>query len=120
LRYVGLVEGVSAVLLFFVAMPLKYLDVLTQSISHVEIVRATVTSLQSHVDGVYLVKVVGAAHGGLWVLFILAASDVAIRRRWSVVRMATAFVASVVPGGTFLFDRTLQREQAGAELVAEL
>lgn len=92
LRIIGLVEGVSTLLLFFVAMPLKYLASRPEP-----------------------VRVVGTIHGGLWVLFIAAAVHVAVIRKWSPGRAAVAFVASVLPFGTFVFDRSLRREQLEAE-----
>lgn len=94
LRVVGLVEGVSFLLLLFIAMPLKY-----------------------GAGRPEMVQLVGAAHGGLWVLFLAAAGQVAILRRWSVGRMLTAFAASVLPFGTFAFDRSLRREQAEVDSV---
>jgi integral membrane protein len=41
-------------------------------------------------------------------LFLLA--QVALDRRWPLVRVATAFLSSVVPFGTFWFDRSLRAE----------
>ncbi len=89
LRLVGLMEGTSFLLLLLVAMPLKYLAGRPEA-----------------------VQVVGAAHGGLWVLYLLAAVVAAVAHRWGFVRLATAFVASVLPLGPFVFDRSLKREEA--------
>jgi integral membrane protein len=87
LRLVGFVEGCSFLLLLLVAMPLKYLAGEPRP-----------------------VQVVGAAHGGLWVLFVALAVIVGLRNRWPFGRHAFAVAASVLPGGPFLFDRTLKRE----------
>ena len=88
LRLAGLLEGVSSVLLFGVAMPLKYGF--------------------NNKDPMYAI---GLAHGLLFVAFVAAALHVAYLHRWSAGRLAWAAVASVVPAGTFAFDYTLRREQ---------
>ncbi|OWK37478.1 DUF3817 domain-containing protein [Fimbriiglobus ruber] len=89
LRAIGFVEGISFLLLLGVAMPLKYLA-----------------------DMPLAVRVVGTAHGVLFLLFFAAVAEVTVRRPWwSVKFWATAAVASVVPGGTFLFDVWLRRNE---------
>ncbi len=87
LRLLGLLEGASFLLLLFVAMPLKYLAGLPQ-----------------------MVRVVGSAHGLLFVVFALAVLDVAVRLRWPLTRVAAALAASVVPFGPFILDGHLRRE----------
>ena len=89
LRVIGLVEGVSTLLLFFVAMPLKYAASRPEPVT-----------------------VVGSIHGCLWLLFMAATVHVAVVRKWSPGRGLAAFVASVLPFGTFVFDRSLRREQS--------
>lgn len=89
LRLVALLEGVSFLLLLFIAMPLKYLA-----------------------DLPLAVRVVGSAHGLLFVLFLAALLRAAVSRRWPLSRSFLAFVSSLVPFGTFVFDRSLQREIA--------
>ncbi|WP_437786596.1 DUF3817 domain-containing protein [Sorangium sp. So ce1097] len=89
LRLVAIVEGVSYILLLFIAMPLKYLA-----------------------DLPLAVRIVGSAHGLLFVLFLVALLRTAVARRWSLGRSSLAFVSSIVPFGTFVFDRSLQREIA--------
>ena len=99
LRLVGFVEGWSFLVLLLFAMPLKYaLDLPTP------------------------VKVVGSAHGGLFVLYAIAVGEVAARRRFGGVGpwlgfVGAAAVASVVPLGTFVLDRWLRRLQ-GRDAVA--
>lgn len=90
-RAVALLEGLSFILLLFVAMPLKYLAGLPLA-----------------------VRVVGLAHGLLFVLFLFALMEVAIAYRWSLVRVVGAFVSSLVPFGTFVLDARLRREEAEA------
>lgn len=96
LRLAGLLEGVSCLLLFGVAMPLKY-----------------------WAEYPALIYPVGLAHGLLFMLYLAAAVWVAKLRRWPLSRLAVAFVAAVVPGGTFAFEPSLRREQQAAEAPAE-
>jgi integral membrane protein len=88
LRVVGVVEGVSFLLLLGVAMPLKYMAGMPQ-----------------------MVSVVGMAHGLLWLLFVAAVLDVRMRRGWPVSRVAVALLSSVLPFGPFVLDPSLRREQ---------
>jgi integral membrane protein len=91
LRIVGFVEGMSYLILLFVAMPLKYGAGLPLA-----------------------VRIVGAIHGGLFVLYVAAALRAARSRRWTFLRLLEALWASLYPFGTFVFDRKLR-----AELVEE-
>lgn len=86
-RLVALLEGLSFVVLVFIAMPLKYLA-----------------------DLPLAVRVVGMAHGILFVLFLLALGHAAMDRGWAAPRVLYAFIASLVPFGTFVFDRSIRRE----------
>jgi integral membrane protein len=87
LRLIGLLEGTSYLVLLLIAMPLKY------------------------AAGYPLaVQVVGAIHGGLFVLFVLSVLEVTLRRPWwSIGFWGGAALAAVVPLGTFVFDRWLKR-----------
>ncbi len=89
LRIIGLLEGASFLILLFIAMPLKYMAGLPQ-----------------------MVRVVGSAHGLLFVIFVLAVLDVAVRLRWPLTRVIAALAASVVPFGPFVLDAHLRRESA--------
>ena len=91
LRLVGLLEGLSFLLLLGVAMPLKYMAGMPEA-----------------------VRIVGSLHGLLFVLYALAVVHVWIVRRWPVDRALVAMIAAVLPFGPFLFDRSLRREEAAA------
>lgn len=80
-RTLGIIEGISYILLLFVAMPLKYMADMPMG-----------------------VKILGRIHGGLFVLFVLALVWAVARRGWSFERAAMAFGASIVPFGTFIMD----------------
>ena len=89
LRLLGLIEGWSFVILLLVAMPLKYLAGLPLA-----------------------VRIVGSAHGALFVLYCIYVLNIAADRDWPFKRTLLALGASVVPLGTFFFDRSLKAEQA--------
>ena len=88
LRIVGLLEGISFLVLLFIAMPLKYLA-----------------------DMPLPVSIVGGAHGFLFVGYVTLAMLATVVFRWPVGRLLLALLASVIPTGTFWFDRRLQSLQ---------
>ena len=89
LRLVAFLEGTSFLALLFIAMPLKYLA------------------------GIPLaVRMAGTVHGVLFLIFLAALYRAADERGWPLRRSAVAFVSSIVPFGTFAFDRALRREIA--------
>lgn len=85
-RWITFVEGISYVLLVFVAMPLKYMAGLPQA-----------------------VRWVGMAHGVLFVGFVVLLLLVAARFRWSPKASFLVFVSSLVPVGTFFIDGYIVR-----------
>lgn len=87
-RIVSLTEGVSWLLLFFIAMPLKY-----------------------GAGWPVGVQVMGRIHGGLFVLFIFTLARAAIEAEWGFVKTARAFVASLVPFGAFWLEKRLREEE---------
>ncbi|HEX2534918.1 MAG TPA: DUF3817 domain-containing protein [Chitinophagaceae bacterium] len=88
LRLLGLLEGVSLLVLLFIAMPLKYAAGRPE-----------------------MVRYVGWAHGLLFVLFMGAALTAYLGRNWPFKKLVLAFLAAFVPFGTFWFDRQLKREE---------
>ena len=89
LRTIGLFEGLSYLTLLFIAMPLKYFAGLPIA-----------------------VKVAGMIHGLLFVAYVLAGARAAKANGWKFTRMAQVILASVLPFGPFVFDRSLSREEA--------
>jgi integral membrane protein len=53
--------------------------------------------------------VVGLAHGILFVLYIVLVLQVSFLQRWNLVKIFGAFLASLVPIGTFYADKALFR-----------
>jgi integral membrane protein len=86
-RWVALFEGVSFLVLLGVAMPLKYMAGYPLA-----------------------VRVVGTAHGMLFVAYVLLVAALFLVQRWSLSRVAQALVLSLVPFGTFALDRRLRAE----------
>ncbi|ASS73714.1 hypothetical protein CIG75_01120 [Tumebacillus algifaecis] len=86
LRAIGLIEGISFLLLLLIAMPMKYL-----------------------MDIPGPVQVVGMIHGVLFMLFILAVINAAIVHKWSPKWIIGALIASSVPIGTFVLDAKLKK-----------
>lgn len=90
-RYIALAEGVSFLVLLGIAMPLKYMA-----------------------DMPMPVKVVGWLHGVLFILYVVVGAMAARAEGWSLGFCAVAFLASLVPGGTFWLDRRLASDAAEA------
>ncbi len=87
LRIIGFAEGVSFLFLLGIAMPLKYLMGMPET-----------------------VRVTGMVHGLLFVLYVLLVIGVKFGRDWSFGKMLLALLASLVPFGTFWADVKLFRE----------
>ncbi len=86
LRIVGLIEGISFLLLLGIAMPLKYIW-----------------------DMPLAVRIVGMAHGLLFILFCLFLVIAMSMAQWHIKRGAFYFVAALVPFGPFLVDKRLKQ-----------
>lgn len=85
LRIIAFAEGCSY-LLFAITMPLKYMyDIKGPN------------------------KVIGMAHGILFVLYIFLVIKVALKDKWPALKTFWAFLASIIPFGTFYADKKLFR-----------
>jgi integral membrane protein len=87
-RIVAFLEGMSFLILLGIAMPLKYLAGLPQA-----------------------VKVVGMAHGVLFVLFLVLLIQVTIEKGWSFKKSFLSFFSSLIPFGTFYADAKWFRDE---------
>jgi integral membrane protein len=88
LRITGFLEGASFLILLLIAMPLKYF---------------------MHMP--WAVKVVGMAHGILFILFIVLSVMATIRYQWSLKKMLLLWLSSLIPLGTFYADYKLLRPE---------
>ena len=87
LRVVGLVEGLSFLVLLGVAMPLKYFAGMPQAVT-----------------------VAGWLHGLLFIAFCIALTQAHQEANWSLWRSGTVLIAALLPFGPFVIDRKLRQE----------
>lgn len=80
-RWISILEGISFLVLLFLAMPLKYFF-----------------------DSPYMVKVVGMAHGILFIAYVIAALWMYKPLNWTKKTLIVALVCSVVPFGPFYIE----------------
>lgn len=57
-------------------------------------------------------KIIGMAHGVLFVLYVLAVIQCKIEYQWSTKKTALALLASIIPFGTFWADAKLFKKEA--------
>lgn len=81
LRLLALLEGISTIALFGVAMPLKYIF---------------------HYDAVMFS--IGMTHGVLFLAYCFCVVLVSIKLKWNFQTTGLALLASLFPGGTFIAD----------------
>ena len=81
-KVIALLEGISYILLLFVAVPIKYLA-----------------------DDPQYVKLLGMPHGLLFIAYIILAVLLAPKLKWDGKTLLIVLVASVIPFGTFYIDR---------------
>ena len=89
LRVIGILEGISYLVLLCIAMPMKYFLGMPE-----------------------VVKVVGWCHGVLFMLYIPAVFLARRAMQWSFFPLLVALGASLVPLGTFILDKSLKRKEA--------
>ena len=87
-RLAGYLEAISFLFLLGVAMPMKY-------IYHIP----TAT------------RAPGSIHGFLFIAYVVLAYNLAQQETWTPKKMWTAFLASVLPCGTLVFDYRYMRHQ---------
>lgn len=92
LRLIGTWEGVSFLVLLLIAMPLKYFA-----------------------GWPLAVRIVGLAHGVLFILYVFAAIQATLEHRWSARRLALVLLASVLPAGPFVVEAKILRRTAEAQ-----
>ena len=88
-RMIALAEGCSFLILLCIAMPMKYFMGMPE-----------------------VVRVVGSIHGVLFLLYVSLLAMLHFRQRWSFIFSLYAFVASIIPFGTFVLDKQLREKEA--------
>lgn len=85
LRIIGYLEGISLLVLIFIAVPMKYVF-----------------------DNPALSKLVGPVHGAVFLLFLLNTMSVGIEQNWKFkTTIWKIVVACFIPFGTFYIDHTI-------------
>lgn len=92
LRKAGIAEGVSFLILLLIAMPLKYFY-----------------------NYPLAVKYTGWLHGVLFMSYVALAYYAKEVYNWPVIKFIKAFIAAWLPLGTFIFDRTLKKEEVSLQ-----
>ncbi len=76
------VTGVMLLILVFVAMPMKYIG-----------------------DDDSLVRIVGVAHGWLYIVYIITVLTLAYQARWRPLRTLLVLLAGTIPFASFVAER---------------
>lgn len=87
-RKTAFAEGISFLVLLFIAMPLKYFANLPMAVT-----------------------IVGGLHGVLFVAFVVLAWEVKGEYKKDWLWLLKGFIASILPFGTFVMDKQWKREQ---------
>ncbi len=90
LRAIGMLEGVSFLVLLLIAMPLKRIWGMPMAVTYV-----------------------GWAHGILFILFLIALFQAWGNRAITNKQTVLAFIAALLPFGPFVIDRQLERREFG-------
>lgn len=81
-KYIATIEGISAIALFFIAMPLKYIW-----------------------GNDMLIRPIGMAHGVLFCIYIAFAIACKAKYNWDWKKFIIICLASIPPFGTFYIER---------------
>ena len=80
-------EGISFIVLLFIAMPMKYFAGMPLAVT-----------------------IVGSLHGVLFMAFIIIAREVKVDLKKNMRWLIRAFIASILPFGTFIMDKQWKKE----------
>jgi integral membrane protein len=84
-RVISYIEGLSYLILVFIAMPIKYLA-----------------------ENPYPVKIIGMAHGVLFILFVLFLYETMRKYAWQTSFSSKLFVYSLIPFGSFIIEKKMK------------
>jgi len=87
-RTLSLIEGLSLITLFLIAMPGKY-----------------------YFQAFDIVWIVGMTHGVLWLTYVVMSLAVSHKQGWSVMFWMLVLLVSIVPFACFFLDRELKKEK---------
>lgn len=86
-RKTAIIEGISYLILLFIAMPLKYIFGIPEP-----------------------VKYFGWIHGVLFLFYMAVLIAAAVMNRWSIKRIMIYLIGSVLPFVPFYLDKNLKKE----------
>ena len=93
----GVLEGLSNIALFFIAMPMKYIF-----------------------EDDRLIYPIGMAHGVLFVGFCFYLVLTGFVQKWKLSEVGWGFLSSLIPVGTFIFDaKILKKKVAESKSVTD-
>lgn len=87
-RMMGFIEGLSLLVLLFIAMPLKYFAGLPE-----------------------VVTVVGALHGAFFISYLFVIAYTTYKIRWSLIWPISAVIVAFIPFGNILLDTKLKQQR---------
>lgn len=87
-RLIAFLEGVSYILLLFIATPIKYFG-----------------------DNPQFVKLLGMPHGILFISYVVLAFMLKSELKWNTKQLTIVLLASIIPFGTFYIERTYLKPQ---------
>ena len=87
-RITAILEGVSYILLLFIAVPIKY-----------------------YWDDEQYVKLLGMPHGLLFLAYIILAIMLGSELKWNRRTLITVLAASIIPFGTFYVDKKFLQDK---------
>ncbi|QKF81642.1 DUF3817 domain-containing protein [Halarcobacter ebronensis] len=87
-RIISAIEGISFLLLIFIAMPIKYIG-----------------------ENPYPVKIFGMVHGILFIFFMLSLFQTKINKNWNKGFMFQLFVFSLLPFGALLIEKRVKAQR---------
>lgn len=87
-RVISAIEGLSYLLLVFIAMPIKYIG-----------------------ENPYPVKILGMIHGVLFIIFMISLFESKIKKSWNIGLMFQLFVLSLIPFGAFYIEKKVKPKE---------
>ncbi|MBL1261732.1 MAG: DUF3817 domain-containing protein [Thiotrichaceae bacterium] len=90
-RLISLIEGISLLVLLFIAMPLKYQFGISEAVWYA-----------------------GITHGMLFLTYMVMSLVTSHQQQWPVIKWLLIFLAGIVPLGFVAVDKKLKKELASA------
>lgn len=84
-RIISAIEGLSFILLVFIAMPIKYVG-----------------------ENPHPVKVLGMIHGVLFIIFMISLFETKIKKTWNIPLMFQLFILSLIPFGAIFIEKKVK------------